>query len=305
MASLTPVSAHHPAGLLPSGQLWLPQASLSACVRGYMVRNTLGHTLTAAQRVNYFPASPLCSLSWWFEGRSLTLQSDDPGRMPDERSPNTPLPGRWVLGGPQLRPSASWCPGPAHAMMVLFLPDALRMLTGLAPVDLADRFVDAEAVLPQDWLEICQQVQSLPDDRQRVDCLEKFLDPRWQTCRPDTHPGAQRVMDWATHLAQRVAASTAGRCMRTSERQIRGWSGMPLRELRGIGRSEQAFFDTLTTVDNGQTLRWADIAVGAGYSDQSHLCRVTKRITGFTPQVLYEGMQTEEAFWAYRLWTGA
>jgi len=93
--------------------------------------------------------------------------------------------------------------------------------------------------------------------------------------------------------------------MRTSERQIRGWSGMPLRELRGIGRSEQAFFDTLTTVDNGQTLRWADIAVGAGYSDQSHLCRVTKRITGFTPQVLYEGMQTEEAFWAYRLWTGA
>ena len=54
-------------------------------------------------------------------------------------------------------------------------------------------------------------------------------------------------------------------------------------------------------VDQG-TVSWAEVAVGAGYADQSHLCRVTRRITGFTPQALYDGILREEAFWAYRIW---
>ena len=38
--------------MLPSGQLWLPAAGLSACVRATVVRNTVGHVLTDAQRFN-------------------------------------------------------------------------------------------------------------------------------------------------------------------------------------------------------------------------------------------------------------
>ena len=79
-------------------------------------------------------------------------------------------------------------------------------------------------------------------------------------------------------------------------------AGLPLRELRGMAKSEQAFFDALTAhVDQG-TVPWAEVAAGAGYADQSHLCRVTRRITGFTPQALYDGILREEAFWAYRIW---
>ena len=44
-----------------------------------MVRSTVGHPLSDAQRLNHFPASPLCSLSWWFEGHSETLIPRTPG----------------------------------------------------------------------------------------------------------------------------------------------------------------------------------------------------------------------------------
>ena len=40
MATLVPPSHLHPPALLPSGQLWLPRATLTACVRAVMVRST-------------------------------------------------------------------------------------------------------------------------------------------------------------------------------------------------------------------------------------------------------------------------
>ena len=302
MARLAPPSRRHPPGLIPSGQLWLARPSLAACVRGAMVRNTLGHALTDAQRVNHFPASPLCSLSWWFEGRGETLLPERPGALPGAHGPREPLPGRWVLSGPQTRPGASWCPGPAHAMMVLFLPDALHLLTGVEPQALANRHMDAQALLPPDWLAMCNAVQRHASDAARLECLEDFLEPRWQACRPALPLQAQRYGDWAAHLAQRAAVSAPGRSLRQLERRIKRWSGLPLRELRGFGKAEQAFFDTLAAGTGESAVPWADVAAGAGYSVQSHLCRVARRITGCTPQALYEGMRTDESFWAYRIW---
>ena len=302
MATLVPPSARHPQGLIPSGQLWLPCASLSACLRGTMVRSTLGYTLTDEQRINRFPATPLCSLSWWFEGRSEALVADRPDTLPGLHSPREAYPGRWVLAGPQTRPSASYCAAPTHAMMVMFMPDALHQLTGLEPEALTDRFVDAQTVLPPDWIAMCEAVQHQPGDAARMDCLEAFLEPRWQACRPTQALQVQRYGDWAMHLAQRAAVSAPGRSLRQLERRIKRWAGLPLRELRGFGKAEQAFFDTIASDAAKGTVKWADVAAGAGFSDQSHLCRVTRRITGYAPQALYDGIYGDEAFWAYRIW---
>ena len=110
MATLAPLSADHPPGLIPSGQLWLPRASLTACLRAAMVRSTVGHPLSDAQRLNHFPASPLCSLSWWFEGHSETLIPRTPGAVGTLASERTPMPGRWVLGGAANRPQHQLVP---------------------------------------------------------------------------------------------------------------------------------------------------------------------------------------------------
>ncbi|WP_232727728.1 AraC family transcriptional regulator [Acidovorax sp. 69] len=302
MATLAPPSARHPQGLIPSGQLWLPRASLSTCLRGTLARSTVGYVLSDTQRINRFPATPLCSLSWWFEGRSESLVSERPDTTPGIHSPREPIPGRWVLAGPQTRPTASFCAEPTHAMMVMFMPDALHQLTGLEPEALTDHMVDAQTVLPPDWLAMCEAVQYQPDNAARMECLEAFLEPRWQACRPMQALQVQRYGDWATHLAQRAAVSAPGRSLRQLERRIKRWAGLPLRELRGFGKVEQAFFDAIAADAAQGTVKWADVAAGAGFSDQSHLCRVTRRITGFAPQALYDGIYGEEAFWAYRIW---
>lgn len=300
----TPVSssARQPDGLIPSGQLWLARPTLSACVRGTIVRSTVGHVLRDEDRINRFPATPLCSLSWWFTGRSETLVPERTDIMADLNGLREPIPGRWVLAGPQTRPTTSFCAEPTHAMMVMFMPDALHQLTGLEPQSLTDRMVDAQTLLPPDWIAMCEAVQRQADDAARMECLEDFLEPRWQACRPAQPLPTQRYGDWAAHLAQRAAMSAPGRSLRQLERRIKRWAGLPLRELRGFGKAEQAFFDTIAADTAGESVKWADVAAGAGFSDQSHLCRVARRITGYTPQALYEGIRQEEAFWVYRIW---
>ncbi|MDA8523701.1 helix-turn-helix domain-containing protein [Acidovorax sp. NCPPB 4044] len=302
MATLVSSSARQPDGLIPSGQLWLARPALSACVRGTIVRSTVGHVLRNEDRINRFPAAPLCSLSWWFTGRSETLVPERPGTMAGLNSPREPMPGRWVLAGPQTRPTTSYCAEPTHAMMVMFMPDALYQLTGLEPQALTDRVVDAQTLLPSDWIAMCAAVQCQADDAARLECLEDFLEPRWQICRPAQPLPTQRYVDWAAHLAQRAVLSAPGRSLRQLERRIKRWAGLPLRELRGFGKAEQAFFDAIAADTAGKSVKWADVANGAGFSDQSHLCRVTRRITGYAPQALYHGIHREEAFWVYRIW---
>lgn len=303
--------ATSPAGLVHASQLWLPGPALMACVRGIMVRNTVGGVLTDAQRVNHFPASPLCSLSWWFAGGAETLVPV-PGCTTGTAHDTTlgalgvhcnrvPLPGRWVLGGPQTRPCASWCPGAVHSLSLMLMPDALHLLTGLVASDLTDRFLDAEQWLPPDWLALCDAVQCAADDPARIRCLADFLVPRWQVCRPVQPLKAHRYADWAAYLAQRAMVSGPGRSLRQLERRIKRWAGLPLRELQGFGRAERAFFEVAARQTQGG-IQWADVAADAGFADQAHLCRITKRMTGFSPAELQRGIALQEPFWPYRVW---
>ena len=72
---------------------------------------------------------------------------------------------------------------------------------------------------------------------------------------------------------------------------------------RGLARSEQAFFDAIAAQVQTGDIRWADVAADNGFADQSHLCRVTRRVTGFSPEELRQRMRSELAFWPYRLWS--
>lgn len=273
-------------------RLWLPRLSLSACLRGVMGRDTRGVSLSDAQRFNHFPAAPLCSLSWWFTGSSERVDLTAP------QGPHQPMPGRFVFAGPHTVPTCSWCPGEVHAMMLVLLPDALFHLLGLRPGPFVNRIVDAAEVLPPDWLAMCEAVQAAPDDDQRVRLIEDFLEPRWQAARPPQAFVGHRYHDWAQGLALRAATSAAGRSLRQVERRIQQWAGQSMRDLRTMARAEQAFFDVLAAGEPD----WAAIAVEGGYADQSHLCRETRRMTGFSPAELKQKIEEEEPFWAYRLW---
>ena len=66
--------------------------------------------------------------------------------------------------------------------------------------------VDAQTVLPPDWIAMCEAVQHQPGDAARMDCLEAFLEPRWQACRPAQALQVQRVMQRSGLSAAEVLA---------------------------------------------------------------------------------------------------
>lgn len=299
------ILAQYPAPFLAaqnqaSVRLWLPRPALSHCVRAMIARSTLGigRHWPHASHYNHFPASPLCSIGWFVEGHSELIDLGWPA-APD--SPGTRLP-RIYVAGPWTRPTVSRNTPEGHALILMLLPDAMQALTGLHPADWLNRLAPLDEVLDADWQAFAHAVLAAPDDDTRVALVEDFLAPRWLGARPPAAaPGLQRLSDWAQGLATRAASSGIGRSLRQVERRIKGWTGLPMRELRGLGRAEQAFFRTLAEGEG--PLSWAEVAADTGYADQSHLCRETRRVTGFAPADLRQRIAQDEAFWIYRIWT--
>ncbi|MDI4634747.1 helix-turn-helix transcriptional regulator [Pelomonas sp. V22] len=275
-------------------RLWLPPLNLAGCVRAGFLRDTRGLALQDAELDTYYPASPLVCLTWTFEGSAEWLAS--PGFVPPSAGFQV-----WpvALSGPVTGPThLRVAPSGVHGLQLLFLPDAFRLLTGIDAASLVDRCVDAASLLPPDWCEWAASLAGLVDDEARLASLEAFLAPRWQPLRSQEGVG-QRYSQWLEALAVRAAGSAAGRSLRSFERRIKAFTGLPMRELRAVSRGEQAF---LAAVAGAEAPAWAQLAVEADYADQSHLCRETRRLTGFSPEELRRRMREELAFWPYRLW---
>jgi AraC-like DNA-binding protein len=280
-------------------RLWLPPLALAGCLRAALVRDTRGMPLSAVQRENYFPAYPMVALSLWFEGRDEWLNT--PGfSVPTVGLSFQPM----MVHGPFTLPSHNRTALPQNTIFLLFLPDAFAALTGVDPGSLLNTVVDAHEVLPADWVAFMPSLAALPDNEARLAAIEVFLRLRWQG-EWAKRPVAQRFGDWAQALAVRAATSAKGRSVRQLERRIKAWAGLPMREIRAWSRAEQAFLTMAESAVHGPktaAVNWADLAVQTDYADQPHLCRETRRMTGFSPEQLLQGIVSDDAFWAYRLW---
>jgi hypothetical protein len=84
--------------------LHLPMSSLHGCIRGFMTRDTRGILLTDQQRFSYYPATPLCTISWWFSGTAEQVLAGSFGKL----GQNLKLPGPVIFSGPQSQPVANW-----------------------------------------------------------------------------------------------------------------------------------------------------------------------------------------------------
>lgn len=296
MYKITPPLATYPDVIRSPArsELWLPRPALSGCVRALISRDTRGVALAEADRLNHFPATPVCCVLWYLHGDAEILPQ---GR---EAEPLR-LPAPITFGGPFTAPVVTRNPGPMHAFMVLLLPDALAALTGIDPGAWLNRIVPVEALFDAEWQAMFQAVAAAPDDMTRADLLDAFLHPRWQAARPDAGSPIRVYADWYQNLSLRAANSGMGRSLRQMERRVKQWTGQPLRELRGLSRSEQVFLDAVVAGETGD-VNWSEIASNSGYTDQSHLTRQTRRITGFPPEELRQRVLREESFWVYRLW---
>jgi AraC-like DNA-binding protein len=292
---------------------WWPEPALADCVRAFIARDTTrASTLESPAKpgapspapraggFSRFPATPACSLAWFFEGGDA------------HRSDGQPLPARIVFRGPFSRPALAHDAADLHVFLVMLLPDALARLSGVHPLDHVDRLSPAEAVFAADWAPLFASVSAAADDADRVRIVTDFLAPRWAQAQVanagplsmDAHDGAYDA--WTRRLAQRAEIG-GGRSIRQRERRLRAWTGQNAGELRRIARAERCFRLLLQACSAERAARphWAELALAAGYADQPHMCREVRRVAGVSPQTLWRGIRHDPSFWVFRLWQGA
>ena len=275
-------------------RLIAPRTALASCVRAFLVRDTTGCApLPPAQRLNRFPAAPMCSIIWTVAG---DVEAAAPGlSLPDVRMPPA------LFGGPRSYPLVSYNPGPVHSFVVMLYPAALHALTGISMDALLDQFRPLDALFDADWLALSNAVLAAPDDAARIGLVEAFLAPRWQAARKGSDVSAGAVQDWVRRLGVQAASTGLARSARHIERRIKAWAGQPMRTLRRMRRAEQLFLDERGAILQGR-VSWSDIAASGGYADQAHFCRETREITGLSPTELARAMKEDESYWIYLIW---
>jgi AraC-like DNA-binding protein len=262
----------------PTTILQPPPPALNGCVRAFISRDTTPAALPVAERLNRFPATPLCAITWFLAGEAITVEPEEGVAL-----------GRIVLSGPLTRPAITFNPGPVCAFMAVFYPSALYRLTGRDVGALADRFMEP-GVLGEEWSRMASAVLRAKDDGERIAMIVRFLAPQWTA-------GGHVPGSWLERLKE-AAYAGRGASARSIERRVKTIAGQPLRALRRLERAERILPDLRRAAAEG-TPAWSDIAAEAGYADQAHLCRDVRSITGTTPAKLARG---DESFWLYRVW---
>lgn len=281
-------------------RLWLPRPSLSSCVFAMFSRDTRGLEPADLHGDSYFPSVPACCLVWGLDGEALSCQGGRTGGF--DGAVMEPMP-KLAMVGPRSRALWVRSVGPSRFFVLMLLPDAFHALTGVEPGEHINRITSASEVLDEGWQAVADAVQCAADDEERVRLVQNFLAPRWAEKRPPASFQGRLLQDWSHALSLRAATSGFGRSLRQVERRIKRWTGQPLRDLKGMVRLETALLDTVLAIQQGD-INWAELAVDSGFSDQAHLCRQVRLMTGFSPQELIRRVMSEEAFWFYRLWSG-
>lgn len=194
---------------------------------------------------------------------------------------------RALLAGQMTRPVVALPTGDVDLLAVRFFTGRAGSALRLRMSEVQDRLLDASTVV--DGLKpITDDLRGMDDD-QRLAYLEATL-------RLHTDPRAPNVIDHALALIdahrgnvhiERLARAV-GITRRHLERRFKDEVGLGVKQLARITRVHAA----LRLMDRQPAFSGAEISAECGYSDQAHLIRECKALTGRTPAAL---MTTERS----------
>lgn len=281
-----------------SAWLRLAPPALQGALVALVTRDTSTLSLSSAQRLSHFPASPLVTISWFHDV--------DVGLV--ERGKHGP---RWqpfdaqiVISGSQSHPTVSWAPTTGRGHIACFAADAAQALFELDLAAIQDRFIPASQILSSKWAPLWDALLT-SDDADLLTLLTRHLGGQWQALqgRTSAQPSLRQLgRHWVERLAWQAQEWRRMHSSRHVERRIKSFSGRSIREWQTLVRTEGLFFAARERYETGQPFDWAALAQDEGFSDQAHMSRVAKRITGFSPTEFADRFAEDESFWMYRLW---
>jgi len=172
----------------------------------------------------------------------------------------------------------------AHASLlgVHFLPGAAWPVLGIPPGELADEHADLEGLWGGTARELREQLGEAASLPERFRILETALLAR--LARPvRQHPAVRIALQCLTEQSGRVGevASQLGMSHRRLIELFSAEVGMTPKVFGRVQRFQRAFSQAL-----GRTPLWSELALQAGYYDQSHLIRDFVEFSGLPPTEL-------------------
>ncbi|WP_239384215.1 helix-turn-helix domain-containing protein [Delftia tsuruhatensis] len=283
-------------GPQPHSRLYPAPPGLQGAVVAVACRDTRGVALDDAQRLSHFPATPMVCLSW-YQDMAAGLVGEGGCR---------PFASCVMLSGSQTTSTASWADRPGRGGMACLHLDAALKLFGPGVIAVQDSFAAAHEVLGAPWSALCQALLAAEDDASTLRALQRHLAPRWR----EVGAGGNQVLPslrehgrhWVAWLGMQALQWHHTLGARQVERRIKLFSGRSLRQWQGIIRTESLFHAARQRHAQGLPLDWAALALDEGFSDQAHMCRAVRQITGFSPGEFARRFEHDESFWMYRLW---
>ena len=189
---------------------------------------------------------------------------------------------RWiaeaVLAGPHDRADLKDITRMGGSVGALLHPGAVRALFGVAEPALLNRHVPLAELWPDDTAELVRRLNATTSPREQIAHLEALLLAHLRPAH-GLHPQV------ALALPQLAQGRRIDELVRASGYSHRRFATL-FRQATGMGPKRYAclrrFADALPAA--GQPVRWADLALDAGYSDQAHFVRDFHGFARLPPQ---------------------
>jgi AraC-like DNA-binding protein len=273
-------------------------ASLQGALLALVTRDTGTLALDDAQRLTHFPASPFVTISW-SRSADVGLVTQDP-----DGAHWSPFGAAVMVSGTHSHPSVSWAPTTGYGHVACFNADAAQALFGLDLAAVQDRFVPVDVAIGPAFAPLWDALLA-SSDAEVPAIFEHHLARRWQAVqgRDSDRPSLQQLgRHWVERLGWQASQWARVHSPRHVERRVKSLSGRSLREWQSIVRTEGLFFAARERHEAGLPFDWPTLALDEGFTDQAHMIRSVKRITGFSPTEFAQRFEQDESFWMYRLW---
>jgi len=217
-----------------------------------------------------------------------------PGRTAQDRTPSAGPAGRArgplasqsytsLLSPLRTRGAIGEHGGSLYGIQIVLAPWAAHRLFGVTMHEWGERIVDPSDLVGDRVDRLTDTLAWLPDWQRRFRMLDATLERWW-----DQGPACAPQVTWAWHELQRTAgavpiqelATRTDLGLRQLEQRFRQQIGLPLKAVARIMRFQR----TLRMLKHGHGA--AQTALACGFSDQAHMCREVRRMTGFPPSRL-------------------
>lgn len=187
--------------------------------------------------------------------------------------------GHAVVGGARASFYVREVANPAWSVGAQLGPGAAELLFGMPAGKLADRHIPLDDLWGRSAERVREQLFEARHPERQLDLLESLLAARLPTVR-GLHPAvAQALAQFRTAPDVRAAVDATGYSHRRFTALFREGVGMTPKRFCRVLRFQRV----LGRVAEDPTAAWADLALDAGYSDQSHFNREFREFAGITP----------------------